>query len=99
MLPKQKVMMCGCCAQIPVRRPENLETTSLGAAFAAGIGSGFWTREWVLHGDHEDHFADEFLPKVCSGFPSLSWRHFWFIYTHPLPPPTPGCVTMGTRFL
>ncbi|CAL5229069.1 g12320 [Coccomyxa viridis] len=53
--------------QIPVRRPEHLETTSLGAAFAAGIATGFWTKEWVLgstseekrHGDYTD-----FLPKV-----------------------------------
>lgn len=34
--------------QIPVERPGHLETTSLGAAFAAGIGSGLWTKEWVL---------------------------------------------------
>ena len=34
--------------QIPVERPSHLETTSLGAAFAAGIGVGFWSREWVL---------------------------------------------------
>ncbi|KAK9834827.1 hypothetical protein WJX81_001779 [Elliptochloris bilobata] len=34
--------------QVEVRRPADLETTSLGAAFAAGIGSGFWTEEWVL---------------------------------------------------
>ena len=55
--------------QIPVRRPEHLETTSLGAAFAAGIATGFWTKEWVLgstseekrHGDYTD-----FLPKVCT---------------------------------
>ncbi len=35
--------------QIPVERPSHLETTSLGAAFAAGIGIGFWTKEWVLN--------------------------------------------------
>ena len=35
--------------QIPVERPSHLETTSLGAAFAAGIGSGFWTIDWVLN--------------------------------------------------
>ena len=34
--------------QIPVERPSHLETTSLGAAFAAGIGAGFWTKEWVF---------------------------------------------------
>jgi glycerol kinase len=31
--------------QVPVQRPEHLETTSLGAALAAGIGVGFWTKE------------------------------------------------------
>lgn len=31
--------------QVPVRRPAHLETTSLGAALAAGIGVGFWTEE------------------------------------------------------
>ncbi len=35
--------------QIPVERPSHLETTSLGAAFAAGIGIGFWSKEWVLN--------------------------------------------------
>ncbi len=29
--------------QRPVQRPENLETTALGAAFAAGLAVGFWT--------------------------------------------------------
>ncbi|CAL8463144.1 g2678 [Coccomyxa elongata] len=51
--------------QIPVRRPEHLETTCLGAAFAAGIGSGFWTKEWVLHSD-ACHAQDsqEFRPQA-----------------------------------
>jgi glycerol kinase len=31
--------------QVPVRRPAHLETTSLGAALAAGIGVGFWSVE------------------------------------------------------
>ncbi|KAL3149273.1 hypothetical protein ABBQ32_002090 [Trebouxia sp. C0010 RCD-2024] len=39
--------------QIPVHRPSHLETTSLGAAFAAGIGVGFWTKDWVLNADPE----------------------------------------------
>ena len=51
--------------QIPVRRPEHLETTSLGAAFAAGIATGFWTKEWVL-GSASDDYTD-FLPKVYTG--------------------------------
>lgn len=39
--------------QIPVHRPSHLETTSLGAAFAAGIGVGFWTKDWVLNVEPE----------------------------------------------
>ena len=31
-----------------MERPANLETTSLGAAYAAGIGVGFWSEEWVF---------------------------------------------------
>jgi glycerol kinase len=31
--------------QTPVVRPQNLETTSLGAAFLAGLGSGLWKSE------------------------------------------------------
>ncbi|PRW58390.1 Glycerol kinase [Chlorella sorokiniana] len=31
--------------QVPVRRPAHMETTSLGAALAAGIGVGFWSEE------------------------------------------------------
>ena len=38
-----------CSVQIPVERPSHLETTSLGAAFAAGIGVGFWSKDWVLN--------------------------------------------------
>ena len=37
--------------QIPVERPSHLETTSLGAAFAAGIGVGFWSKDWVLNAE------------------------------------------------
>ncbi|MBM7617745.1 glycerol kinase [Weissella uvarum] len=29
--------------QLPVRRPDQLETTALGAAFLAGLGIGFWS--------------------------------------------------------
>lgn len=36
------------CMQIPVDRPSHLETTSLGAALAAGIGVGFWSKDWVF---------------------------------------------------
>ncbi|KAK9907548.1 hypothetical protein WJX75_005787 [Coccomyxa subellipsoidea] len=51
--------------QIPVRRPQHLETTCLGAAYAAGIGSGFWSKDWVLHSDgcHAQD-SQEFHPKA-----------------------------------
>lgn len=35
--------------QIPVERPGHLETTSLGAAFAAGIGVGFWSKDSIFN--------------------------------------------------
>lgn len=54
--------------QVEVQRPADMETTSLGAAFAAGIGSGFWTAEWVLGGASQDAASSQqdavFLPKV-----------------------------------
>lgn len=42
--------------QVPVRRPMHLETTSLGAALAAGIAVGFWSVDEALHG--QKHGAD-----------------------------------------
>jgi glycerol kinase len=30
--------------QVPVRRPRNVETTAMGAAFAAGLAVGVWER-------------------------------------------------------
>ncbi|KAK9813541.1 hypothetical protein WJX73_005927 [Symbiochloris irregularis] len=45
--------------QMEVERPGNLETTSLGAAFAAGIGAGVWTEEWVLSQHHAQPAEDE----------------------------------------
>ena len=40
-----RVQMQADILQVPVRRPAHLETTSLGAALAAGIGAGVWTAE------------------------------------------------------
>ena len=64
----------GMVVQIPVRRPQHLETTCLGAAYAAGIGSGFWSKDWVLHSDgcHAQD-SQEFHPKVPT--PLLSIAH------------------------
>jgi glycerol kinase len=46
---------------IPVRRPRQVETTALGAAFLAGLGAGIWT-----DGDLEDLWKldREFEPKM-----------------------------------
>jgi glycerol kinase len=50
--------------EVPVRRPEVLETTSLGAAYLAGLGEGVWnSREevaehWHLDREFEPHPAD-----------------------------------------
>ena len=52
--------------QVEVRRPADLETTSLGAALAAGIGSGFWSQEWVLGGDTQQQQDTVFPPKVLT---------------------------------
>ena len=51
--------------QVEVRRPADLETTSLGAAFAAGIGSGWWTAQWVLGGAGQQQAQDTvFRPQA-----------------------------------
>lgn len=63
--------------QLPVERPAHLETTSLGAAFAAGIGAGVWTEDWVLQQqrcgpERDDHYpwaggvdqGERFQPQV-----------------------------------
>jgi glycerol kinase len=48
--------------RVPVARPANLETTSLGAALAAGLAVGFWTREEVLGGAARGAGGAEFAP-------------------------------------
>jgi glycerol kinase len=50
--------------EVPVRRPEVLETTSLGAAYLAGLGEGVWSsrdevaEHWRLDREFEPHPAD-----------------------------------------
>ena len=44
-----------CGVQIPVERPGHLETTSLGAAFAAGIGVGFWSKDSIFNGNADEN--------------------------------------------
>lgn len=59
-------MKCAARVQVEVRRPADLETTSLGAALAAGIGSGFWSQEWVLGGASLQQRDTVFQPQVLS---------------------------------
>lgn len=55
----------------------------MGAAYAAGIGSGFWSKEWVLHNDDSrSRNSQEFHPKVpppppyCLLYSSLKRKPF-----------------------
>ena len=54
-----------CSMQVDVHRPPDLETTSRGAAYAAGIGCGMWTEEWVMTNEPEaDGTPATFQPQV-----------------------------------
>lgn len=48
--------------QVGVRRPEHMETTSLGAALAAGIAVGFWTVEEAFHDQKHESGGTLFEP-------------------------------------
>ncbi|KAG6530921.1 glycerol kinase-like [Zingiber officinale] len=38
----------------PVARPTDIETSALGAAYAAGLAIGVWTEEWIFGSGHEE---------------------------------------------
>lgn len=44
-------------AQITVERPVFQETTSLGAAFAAGLAVGFYSHQQIFDGHKEEHLS------------------------------------------
>jgi glycerol kinase len=48
----------------PVIVPEIIETTALGAAYLAGVGAGFWTREEVAEMWRE---AARYEPRLETG--------------------------------
>lgn len=50
--------------QVPVSRPKHMETTSLGAAVAAGIGVGFWTADQVFNELRGPSDGQTFKPQV-----------------------------------
>ncbi|TVU16353.1 hypothetical protein EJB05_39912 [Eragrostis curvula] len=47
----------------PVVRPADIETTALGAAYAAGLAAGVWTKEQVFAGLHKEN-TTVFRPKL-----------------------------------
>jgi glycerol kinase len=50
---------------VPISRPAILETTALGAAFLAGLGTGVWrSKDEILHTWREDR---RFLPQLAEG--------------------------------
>ncbi|KAI3433434.1 hypothetical protein D9Q98_003249 [Chlorella vulgaris] len=59
--------------QVPVRRPTHLETTSLGAALAAGIGVGFWTVEEAFQDLKHNTGGTLFEPQITAA--AASRRH------------------------
>ncbi len=60
---------------IPVRRPKQTETTALGAAYLAGVGSGFWSGDAALDGLWQ--LDREFLPQMSADDRAarLAWWH------------------------
>ena len=72
---------------IPVRRPRQTETTSLGAAFLAGLGAGLWTDAdlgglWKLDREFEpvmsrDPPSSPILDALLDGPPLPSARATW----------------------
>ena len=49
---------------VPVRRPQQTETTALGAAYLAGVGSGFWSGDDALDGLWQ--LDREFTPQMSA---------------------------------
>lgn len=59
---------------IPILRPKNIETTSLGAAYAAGLGAGLWKstdelrKLWALDKEFKPIWGREKREKLYSGW-------------------------------
>ncbi|KAK1269022.1 Glycerol kinase [Acorus gramineus] len=47
-----------------VVRPADIETTALGAAYAAGLATGVWTEEEIFEAGHKDEMLTKFSPKI-----------------------------------
>ncbi|MEC9482351.1 MAG: FGGY-family carbohydrate kinase, partial [Halomonas sp.] len=59
---------------VPVCRPRETETTALGAAYLAGLATGFWescediTRQWAVDRRFEPAMADDTREKLYKGW-------------------------------
>lgn len=66
--------------QVPVERPQNLETTALGAAFLAGLATGVWPdldaigRTWKLNDRLEPSMSPEKRQRLIDGWRSAVAR-------------------------
>ncbi|KAE8714678.1 Glycerol kinase [Hibiscus syriacus] len=49
----------------PVVRPADIETTALGAAYAAGIAVGVWKEDELFASGHKLNTSTTFSPKLC----------------------------------
>ncbi|KAG6548816.1 hypothetical protein Mapa_009577 [Marchantia paleacea] len=47
-----------------VLRPADIETTALGAAYAAGLAVGVWTEEQIFEDNHEFAKPTTFTPQI-----------------------------------
>lgn len=49
----------------PVIRPADIETTALGAAYAAGLGVGIWTEDYIFDSKEKMKNANVFRPIMA----------------------------------
>jgi glycerol kinase len=67
---------------VPVIRPKVAETTALGAAYAAGLATGFWSntdemrKNWQVDHTWEPKMADEQRAKLFAGWKKAVTRTF-----------------------
>jgi glycerol kinase len=59
---------------VPVRRPRQTETTALGAAYLAGVGTGFWNGDEALEGLWQ--LDREFTPRMSADERSTRLRRW-----------------------
>ncbi|MFR5092673.1 MAG: FGGY-family carbohydrate kinase [Adlercreutzia equolifaciens] len=58
----------------PLRRPDNAETTALGAAYLAGLSTGFWKARESWRPCGEDRFAAHLRRAACAPPACAAWH-------------------------